>query len=71
VPLAEVFLCGPGEFISNMHEGLVAAGINPLAIRYEAFGPSTLLPARSDPIADPAATRSVTFANSNMEAVWM
>jgi ferredoxin-NADP reductase len=69
-PLAEVFLCGPGEFISNMHEGLVAAGINPLAIRYEAFGPSTLLPARSDPIADPAATRSVTFANSNMEAVW-
>ena len=69
-PLAEAFLCGPGEFISNMHEGLVAAGINPLAIRYEAFGPSTLLPARSDPIADPAATRSVTFASSNMEAVW-
>jgi MOSC domain-containing protein YiiM/ferredoxin-NADP reductase len=69
-PLAEVFLCGPGEFISHMHDGLVAAGINPLCIRYEAFGPSTLLPARSDATADPAAKHSVTFARSNMEAVW-
>ena len=69
-PLAEVFLCGPGEFISRMHDGLVAAGINPLCIRYEAFGPSTLLPARSDIAADPAAKRSITFARSNMEAVW-
>ena len=45
-PLAEVFLCGPGDFIRQMHDGLAAAGVNPLAIRYEAFGPSTLLPAR-------------------------
>ena len=45
-PLAEVFLCGPGDFIRQMHDGLVEAGISPLNIRYEAFGPSTLLPAR-------------------------
>jgi MOSC domain-containing protein YiiM/ferredoxin-NADP reductase len=69
-PLAEIFLCGPGEFISSMHDGLLAAGINPLCIRYEAFGPSTLLPARSDIAAGPAAKCTVTFARSNMEAVW-
>src|SRR5208283_4599057 len=40
-PLAEVFLCGPGAFIRSMHDGLAAAGVNPLCIRYESFGPST------------------------------
>jgi MOSC domain-containing protein YiiM/ferredoxin-NADP reductase len=69
-PLAEVFLCGPGGFIRHMHDGLAAAGINPLCIRYEAFGPSTLLPPRGDVAADPAAKFNVTFARSNMEAVW-
>jgi MOSC domain-containing protein YiiM/ferredoxin-NADP reductase len=69
-PLAEVFLCGPGEFIRHMHDGLTAAGINPLCIRYEAFGPSTLVPARTDLAADPLTKLSVTFARSNMEAVW-
>jgi MOSC domain-containing protein YiiM/ferredoxin-NADP reductase len=69
-PLAEVFICGPGGFIRHMNDGLAAAGINPLCIRYEAFGPSTLLPARGDAAADPAAKFNVTFARSNMEAVW-
>ena len=69
-PLAEVFLCGPGGFIRHMHDGLAAAGINPLCIRYEAFGPSTLLPPRGDVAADPAAKFNVTFTRSNMEAVW-
>jgi ferredoxin-NADP reductase len=69
-PLAEVFLCGPAGFIREMHDGLTAAGVNPLCIRYEAFGPSALLPARGDVAADPAATFNVTFARSNIEAVW-
>jgi ferredoxin-NADP reductase len=69
-PLAEIFLCGPGEFIRQMHDGLVEAGVNSLSIRYEAFGPSTLLPARSDIAADPAATFTVSFARSELEAVW-
>jgi MOSC domain-containing protein YiiM/ferredoxin-NADP reductase len=69
-PLAEIFLCGPGEFIRQMHDGLAAAGINPMCIRYEAFGPSTLLPARGEAAADPAAKFNVTFTRSNMEAVW-
>ncbi len=69
-PLAEVFLCGPGDFIRQMHDGLAAAGVNPLAIRYEAFGPSTLLPAKSGAPADPAATFTVTLARSNMDVVW-
>ena len=68
-PLAEVFLCGPGDFISQMHDGLAAAGVNPLCIRYEAFGPSTLLPARSV-APDPAATFKIAFARSGMDAVW-
>ncbi len=69
-PLAEIYLCGPGDFIRQMHAGLVAAGVNPLSIRYEAFGPSTLVPARTDIAADPAATFTVSFTRSNMEAVW-
>ena len=32
-PLAEVFLCGPGDFIRQVHDGLVEAGVNPLQIR--------------------------------------
>ena len=69
-PLAEVFLCGPGDFIRQMHDGLAAAGVNPLCIRYEAFGPSTLSPARSDVPADPAATFTVSFTRSEVAAVW-
>jgi MOSC domain-containing protein YiiM/ferredoxin-NADP reductase len=69
-PLAEVFLCGPGDFIRQMHDGLVDAGVNPLCIRYEAFGPSTLLPPRGEGTADPAAKFNVTFTRSNMDVVW-
>ena len=68
-PLAEVFLCGPGDFIRQMHDGLVEQGVSPLCIRYESFGPSTLLPARSV-AADPAATFTVSFARSDVEAIW-
>ena len=69
-PLAEVFLCGPGDFIRQMHDGLAEAGVNPLCIRYEAFGPSTLSPARSVVAADPAATFTVSFTRSDVAAVW-
>jgi MOSC domain-containing protein YiiM/ferredoxin-NADP reductase len=68
-PLAEIFLCGPGGFIRQMQDNLTQAGISPLAIRYEAFGPSTLLPAR-EVAADPAAKFTVSFSRSNMEVVW-
>jgi MOSC domain-containing protein YiiM/ferredoxin-NADP reductase len=68
-PLAEVFLCGPGEFIRQMHDGLVEAGVSPVNIRYEAFGPSTLLPARTMP-ADPQAAFKVAFTRSHMDVVW-
>ena len=69
-PLAEVFLCGPGDFIRQMHDGLAEAGVNLLSIRYEAFGPSTLSPARSVVAGDPAATFTVSFTRSDMAAVW-
>jgi MOSC domain-containing protein YiiM/ferredoxin-NADP reductase len=68
-PLAEVFLCGPGEFIRQMHDGLVERGVNSQCIRYEAFGPSTLLPARMI-AADPDATFRVSFTRSDVQAVW-
>jgi MOSC domain-containing protein YiiM/ferredoxin-NADP reductase len=68
-PLAEVFLCGPGEFIRQMHDGLVERGVNTQCIRYEAFGPSTLLPARAV-AADPDATFTVHFTRSDVQAVW-
>lgn len=69
VPLAEVFLCGPGDFIRQMHDGLVEAGVSPLHIRFEAFGPSTLVPARHMP-ADPQTTFKVAFTRSHMDTVW-
>jgi MOSC domain-containing protein YiiM/ferredoxin-NADP reductase len=69
-PLAEIFLCGPGDFIRQMHDGLAEAGVNSLCIRYEAFGPSTLLPAKGAASVDPAATFTVTFTRSNMDVVW-
>jgi MOSC domain-containing protein YiiM/ferredoxin-NADP reductase len=67
--LAEVFLCGPGEFIRQMHDGLVERGVNSQCIRYEAFGPSTLLPARAVE-ADTDATFTVYFTRSDVRAVW-
>jgi MOSC domain-containing protein YiiM/ferredoxin-NADP reductase len=69
-PLAEIYLCGPGEFIRHMHEGLVEAGVSPLNIRYESFGPSTLLPVRGALSEDPAMSFTVSFARSRMETVW-
>ena len=69
-PLAEVFLCGPGEFIRQMHDGLVEAGIDTQRIRYESFGPSTLLPARGEVASDPAARFTVSFARSRAESIW-
>jgi ferredoxin len=68
-PLAEVFLCGPGEFIRQMHDGLVERGVNTQCIRYESFGPSTLLPAR-DLAGDPDTTFTVSFTRSDVRAVW-
>ena len=52
-----------------MHDGLVEAGVSPVNIRYEAFGPSTLLPARTMP-ADPQAAFKVAFTRSHMNVVW-
>ena len=68
-PLAEVFLCGPGDFIRQMHDGLVEAGVSPLHIRYESFGPSTLLPAHAVQ-ADPAMTFNVAFMRSRIDSIW-
>lgn len=69
VPLAEVFMCGPGEFIRQMHDGLVERGVNSQCIRYESFGPSTLLPARAL-TADSDTTFTVSFTRSNVQTVW-
>jgi hypothetical protein len=52
-----------------MHNGLVEAGVSSLQIRYEAFGPSTLLPARTVPD-DPQAAFKVVFTRSHMDVVW-
>jgi MOSC domain-containing protein YiiM/ferredoxin-NADP reductase len=69
-PLAEIFLCGPSDFIRQMHDGLVKAGVSPLSIRYESFGPSTLLPAQTAAAADPATKFTVSLTRSHLDAVW-
>jgi MOSC domain-containing protein YiiM/ferredoxin-NADP reductase len=68
-PLAEVFLCGPGEFIRQMHDGLVERGVNSQCIRYESFGPSTLRPVPAV-TTDPDTTFTISFTRSDVQAVW-
>jgi uncharacterized protein len=55
--------------IHSAYDGLVELGVNSQSIRYEAFGPSTLLPARAI-AADPNSTFTVSFTRSDVQAVW-
>ncbi len=40
---ATFYLCGPNKFMQSMVSGLVAWGVPPGAIRYETFGPSSVV----------------------------
>lgn len=56
---AEVFICGPGTFASEIRRGLIAAGAAPSAVHSEVFAsPSaTRAPARKAPLPGPFTVR--------------
>jgi 3-ketosteroid 9alpha-monooxygenase subunit B len=48
----QVYVCGPASYTAMVVEGLVAAGVNPSAIRTESFGPPAAPPGPVDPTVD-------------------
>ncbi len=74
----DVYLCGPPGFMQAMYGTLLGLGVREERIRYEFFGPATVLKAASaapkqPPVpAAPAGAGStlVTFAQSGFAAAW-
>lgn len=78
----EFYLCGPGPFMQAMYQLLLSLGVEDADIRYEFFGPATILKSTSEvnaphqsaqqpPTAVPSdATPKVIFAKSGIEAAW-
>ena len=67
---ADYYLCGPAPFMQTLHQGLIAAGVSPQQIFYEAFGPASLSRPRlqdSIGVGSESRTRSgkITFSISN------
>ncbi|MFX4222671.1 MAG: pyridoxamine 5'-phosphate oxidase family protein [Thalassobaculum sp.] len=65
----DFYLCGPGGFVADLHDGLRGMNVAPDRIRYEFFGPSSLPGGHSSMAvaADPAA---VAFAQSGVTTTW-
>ena len=72
----EFYLCGPPPFMRAIYDGLIGLGVRDEQIRYESFGPATVLKhgpgsqpltSAGDPVDRPVA---VTFAASGTETSW-
>jgi ferredoxin len=73
VPLdAEFRLCGPTRFVSEIADGLRAAGVRPDSITSESFGgaPASPGPAPAPAIASAGGGPSVVFARSSVATTW-
>ncbi|MFT7289105.1 MAG: ferredoxin-NADP reductase [Halieaceae bacterium] len=80
----DFYLCGPGDFMQSLYDGLRGLQIPESRIRFEAFGPSTIktrapaadpsaitpAPAPPDTDDDSAQPITVYFEQSNVEAQW-
>jgi hypothetical protein len=71
----DFYLCGPPPFMSSLYSGLIDMGVRPERIRFESFGPGTVL--RPEAPAKPlgtAATRGgearVRFGKTGVDAQW-
>lgn len=72
----DFYLCGPGEFMQAMYEGLRGLNIADERIRFEAFGPASVkrtLAAKTT--VEEASTKDIvgvpiTFARSKLTAAW-
>lgn len=68
----DFYLCGPAPFMRDLYGGLTALGVREERIRYESFGPATVL--RRDPTSTatnvPREPVSVRFASSGINIAW-
>ena len=64
----DFYLCGPGGFVADLHQGLRGLNVAADRIHYEFFGPSSL-PSDAPALVD-AAPAEVTFAESGRTVEW-
>ena len=71
----DFYLCGPPPFMTSLYAGLIGLGVRPERIRFESFGPATVLrpEAPAKPV-EAAATHGgearVRFSKSGVDAQW-
>ena len=73
LPTADIYLCGPPEFMQSMYGGLRSLGVQDERIFAESFGPAGLRRESTLPFVavDPATTPvPVNFARSGQTLVW-
>jgi hypothetical protein len=72
----DFYLCGPPPFMRTLYEGLTALGIREERIRYESFGPATVLRSNAngkETVSTGTATKEpveVCFATSGVDVTW-
>ena len=72
----DFYLCGPPPFMRSLYEGLTALGVREERIRYESFGPATVLKGKKKFDEPTSRTHSakepvnVSFATSGIELKW-
>lgn len=77
-PNFDFYLCGPGAFMTSLHQQLTDWGVSVGRIHYEAFGPATVVPAtrptQPEPIVRSSVNGSVStrvqFARSSKTIDW-
>ncbi len=72
----DFYLCGPRPFMQAMYDGLTSLGVRDERIRYESFGPATVLkhdarpkerPSKGQTVEEPV---KICFADSGIETEW-
>ncbi|AJY10278.1 pyridoxamine 5'-phosphate oxidase family protein [Burkholderia dolosa] len=68
----DFYLCGPSAFMRDLYEGLRALNVPDERIRFEAFGPSTVVRRAAQPASAPqhAASVPVVFRRTARETAW-
>ncbi|MDX1541195.1 MAG: FAD-binding oxidoreductase, partial [Geminicoccaceae bacterium] len=68
----DVYLCGPAGFMQTLYDGLRTLGVAADRIRYESFGPATVLTSGRAKPEDTAGGEPVVvrFRRSEIEAAW-
>jgi len=71
----DFYLCGPPPFMSSLYSGLIEMGVRPERVRFESFGPGTVLrpQAPATPIGIAAAQAGearVRFSKTGVDTQW-